>query len=104
MLKIKDFSGESGGLHFRDYKDAYTNTYLVDEDDTNVSSRAQDINQIEKERGNISYEMDEKQQQIYMLKKIQEEQEEELRIERLKQDDSKAFDIYEKIHRRMIGH
>ena len=29
--KVDDFSGESGGLSYRDYKDAYTNTYLVDE-------------------------------------------------------------------------
>ena len=102
-MKIKDFSGESGGLHFRDYKDAYTNTYLVDEDDTNVSSRAQDINQIEKERGNISYEMDEKEQKYHALQKMKEEKEEQLRLERLSNYEKKAFNIYDQVHQRMIG-
>ena len=100
--KIKDFSGESGGLQYRDYKDAYTNTYLISDENINIQEK--DIKQINSERENISYHMDEKQQQIYMLKKIKEEQEEELRIERLKQNDDIAFNVYDKIHQRMLNH
>jgi len=100
--KIKDFSGESGGLQYRDYKDAYTNTYLTNQEEDSI--RRKDIGQIKNERENISYHMDEKQQQIYMLKKIKEEQEEELRLQRLKEKDTELFNIYDKIHQRMLDH
>ena len=101
--KITDFSGESGGLMYRDYKDAFSNPYLVQEDDINMNKRPKDLKKIESERENISYEMDEKDQQIHALKMIQEEKEEELRVQRLRNYEEKAFDIHEKLHQRLIG-
>ncbi len=101
--KITDFSGESGGLMYRDYKDAFSNPYLVQEDDINMNKRPKDLKKIESERENISYEMDEKDQQIHALKMIQEAKEEELRIQRLRNYEEKAFDIHEKLHQRLIG-
>ena len=47
--------------------------------------------------------MDEKDQQIHALKMIQEAKEEELRIQRLRNYEEKAFDIHEKLHQRLIG-
>ena len=101
--RITDFSGESGGLMYRDYKDAFSNPYLVQEDDINMNKRPKDLKKIESERENISYEMDEKDQQIHALKMIQESKEEELRIQRLRNYEEKAFDIHEKLHQRLIG-
>lgn len=101
--KVTDFSGESGGLSFRDYKDAYTNTFLVNEGEGDISSRPKDLKETEKQRANISYEMNEKEQQHYSLEKMREDQEEKLRIERLRNYEQKAFDIYDQVHQRMIG-
>lgn len=101
--KVDDFSGESGGLAYRDYKDAYTNTYLVDEVGGVDPSRPKDLKGTQKQRKNISYEMDEKEQQIYALQKIKEEKEERLRLERLANYERRAFNIYDQVHQRMIG-
>ena len=101
--KVSDFSGESGGLSYRDYKDAYTNTYLVDEGGILDSSRATDLKGAQRQRENISYEMDEKEQKYHALQKMKEEKEEQLRLERLSNYEKKAFNIYDQVHQRMIG-
>ena len=101
--KVVDFSGESGGLAYRDYKDAYTNTYLVDEGGKVDPSRPKDLKETQKQRENISYEMGEEEQQIYALQKIKEEKEERLRLERLANYERRAFNIYDQVHQRMIG-
>ena len=101
--KVDDFSGESGGLTYRDYKDAYTNTFLVS-DEIIDPKRPKDLKGAKKERENISYEMSEKDIEMYALKKLKEEQEEKLRKERLSERDRASFDIYDKVHQRMLGH
>tara|TARA_Y100000768_G_scaffold385453_1_gene371617 strand:- start:1424 stop:2452 length:1029 start_codon:yes stop_codon:yes gene_type:complete len=101
--KVDDFSGESGGLSYRDYKDAYTNTYLVEEEVGMNMNRPKDLKAAEQQRSNISYEMDEKGHREYSEQKLKEEQEEKLRLERLANYERKAFNIYDKVHQRMIG-
>ena len=101
--KVDDFSGESGGLSYRDYKDAYTNTYLVEEEVEMNMNRPKNLKAAEQQRSNISYEMDEKGHREYSEQKLKEEQEEKLRLERLANYERKAFDIYDKVHQRMIG-
>jgi len=100
--KISDFSGESGGLSFRDYKDAYTNTFLVDENETTIPKK-KSLKDKERERETISYEMNEEEQKLYALEKRKEEKEEELRLETLKNYEQRSFDIYDQVHQRMIG-
>lgn len=102
--KVDDFSGESGGLSYRDYKDAYTNTFLVSDEMVDVNSRAKDLKGAQHERENISYEMSEKEIEMYTLKKIKEEKEEELRLRRLQEKDRTTAEMYDSIHRRMLGH
>ena len=101
--KVDDFSGESGGLAYRDYKDAYTNTYLVDESVKDDKSRPKDLEGAQHQRENISYEMNEQEQQEYALQKVEEERQERLRLERLANYERKAFNIYDQVHQRMIG-
>jgi hypothetical protein len=100
--KIDDFSGESGGLAFRDYKDAYTNTFLIG-DEVIDPKRPTSFKSVEKERAGVSYEMDEKDIELYTLKKMKEEKEEKIRMNRLVQHDQKSFDIYDRVHQRMLG-
>tara|TARA_B100000686_G_scaffold355024_1_gene469174 strand:+ start:982 stop:1986 length:1005 start_codon:yes stop_codon:yes gene_type:complete len=102
--KVVDFSGESGGLTYRDYKDAYTNTYLVDEEEGVNTPRPKDLKGVEKQRENVSYEMNKKEQKLYALQKLKEEKDEKLRLKRLEDYERKAFNIYDQVHQRMIGH
>ena len=101
--KVDDFSGETGGLSFRDYKDAYTNTFLVNDEIIDINSRSKDLKGFQKERENISYEMNEQEIEMYALKKIREEKEEELRVKRLQEKDDHISNMYDKIHQRMLG-
>tara|TARA_B100000683_G_scaffold41397_1_gene36803 strand:+ start:4342 stop:5469 length:1128 start_codon:yes stop_codon:yes gene_type:complete len=101
---ISDFSGESsGGLNYRDYKDAFTNSCLIDVNPTDTRGRPRNINDMEASRSNVSYQMSYEDQQKYQLKKQREEQEEQNRLQRLQDYEQKAFNSYDQIHRRMLG-
>ena len=101
---ISDFSGESeGGLQFRDYKDAYSNTFLIDEASINHKKRPKSVREAEIERKQTSYTLSEEDQLKISLKEKQKEKEEQERIQRLQSSDQKYFDSYERVHQRMLG-
>ena len=102
--KVADFSGESSsGLQYRDYRDAFSNSTLIDVSSVDISNRSKTIRQANTERKNISYEMS--QEDLEKQKKIQimEERREEERIKRLQKSDQHAFSTYDAIHQRMLG-
>ena len=102
--KINDFSGQSPtGLQYRDYRDAFQNSHLIDISEVDISRRSKTIRQANIERKNIDYQMSpedlEKQKKIQLL----EEKKEQERLRRLQKNDQNAFNIYDAIHQRMIG-
>lgn len=102
--KIEDFSGESSsGLKFRDYKDAYSNSLLIDESSVDITKRSKTMREANSERKNISYKIskedEEKQNKIQLIEQIQEEK----RVKRLQKSDQRAFSTYDAIHQRMLG-
>ncbi len=100
---ISNFSGQSsGGLTFRDYKDAFTNSCLIDESSVNISDRANNIHAIKSSRSNISYKMSPEDLRKQEMIKIKMEQEEQKRLQRLTNRDNQAFRTYERIHDRML--
>ena len=102
--KVVDFSGESSsGLQYRDYRDAFSNSHLIDVSSVDISHRSKTIRQANTERKSISYEMS--QEDLEKQKKIQimEEKREEERVKRLQQSDQSAFSTYDAIHQRMLG-
>jgi len=102
--KVNDFSGDTGsGLGFRDYKDAFTNSCLIDTGAFKDSGRPRDINSMESSRSNISYQMSEQDQKSHILQQIREKKEEEQRIYRLQQFENQAFSTYDKIHQRLLN-
>ena len=101
--KITDFSGESGGLVYRDYKDAYTNTFLIDETSVDTSGRPSNIQEQKGSRAKISYEMNSEDQLRESMKMKEEEKAEEARIRRLKEFEEKSFDAYDRVHQRLLG-
>ena len=102
--KVSDFSGDTGGgLGFRDYKDAFTNSCLIDTGAFQDKGRPRDINSMEASRSNISYQMSEQDQKKYLLQQLKEKKEEEQRIQRLQQFEQQAFSTYDKIHQRLLN-
>ena len=101
---VSDFSGTSeGGLAFRDYKDAFTNSCLIDTEAININSRDNNMKSIEQSRSNISYMMSDQDLRKQELIKLRMEKEEQDRIHRLNHQDNRAFATYEQIHSRLIG-
>jgi len=101
---VSDFSGASeGGLNFRDYRDAYTNSCLIDTGSMDLNGRDNNIQAVERSRSNISYKMSEQGLRKQQMDKIKMEQEEHDRINRLNRQDNRAFATYEQIHSRLIG-
>lgn len=102
--KVEDFSGESGnGLAFRDYKDAFTNSCLINTSDVNIRKRGKNINDVEQQRSNLSYQITPAEYQRQQLQKAQEEQQEQQRLLRLQANDQRSFGAYDRIHSRMLG-
>ena len=102
--KISDFSGDtSSGLGFRDYKDAYTNSCLIDVRRFQDKNRPRDINTMESSRTNISYQMSENDHKKYIQQQLKEKQEEEQRLERLRVFEERSFNTYDKIHQRLLN-
>ena len=100
---IADFSGESsGGLSFRDYKDAFTNSCLIDESSVNIDNRFNNIHSLKSSRTNVNYKMSPEDIRKQELMKIKMQKEEDDRIKRLNQRDNQAFSTYERIHDRML--
>lgn len=102
--KIDDFSGESSsGLAYRDYKDAYTNSCLIDINSVDISKRSRNMKEKSLERKKISYTMSEEDLKKQELFELQEKKREEERIRRLNKLDKQAFNTYDAIHKRMLG-
>ena len=100
---ISDFSGTSeGGLNFRDYKDAFTNSCLIDESSVNLDDRSNNIHEMKSSRSNINYKMSPEDLRKQELMKMKMEQEEQKRLQRLTNRDNQAFSTYERIHYRML--
>ena len=100
---VSDFSGQSsGGLTFRDYKDAFTNSCLIDESSVNLDNRSNNIHTLKSSRTNVNYKMSDDDLRKQELIKLKLQKEEEQRTYRLQQRDNQAFNSYERIHDRML--
>ena len=101
---VTNFSGSSdGGLGFSDYKDAFTNSCLIDTNTVNISNRDDNIKSAQRTRSNITYKMSASDLRKQEMIKLKLEKEEQDRILRLNQHDNMAFNNYEKIHSRLIN-
>ena len=90
-------------MSYRDYKDAYTNSCLIDINSVDISKRTTSMRDRNRERKNISYTMSEEDIKKQELYELQEKKKEEERLKRLNRTDEKAFNTYDAIHKRMLG-
>ena len=101
--KITNFSGETNGLGFSDYKAAFTtDTTLIDEGSVDIHGRANSIKGVERERANISYKMSAQDQQRVAYQEALQNKEERARLQRLQVYDQKGEDMYNKVHQMLL--
>ena len=97
--KITNFGGEINNLSYTDYKQAFTDgSTLIDVNSVDISDRTDSINGIKAQRSNISYTMNQRDQQLYSLQQVEQQKSEENRVKRLQQNDNQHQKAYEKIH------
>lgn len=94
---------ETNSLGYSDLKKAYTQGNLINPNQVQVKEY-QSIDQLENERGNISYDMSPEDIQMRELQRRQEEEEEERRLYRIQQRDSVISDNYSQVHQNMLGY
>jgi len=101
--KVSSYSGEINGLGFRDLREAFEESTLIDPSSVNISDRKMSIKEYNKQRSKVNYDMtDEDKQKLYKREKIKELNEKK-RLERLNEKDEIYFDQYSRIHQRLIG-
>ena len=96
---ITDFSGETNGFQFTDYKKAFTDgSTLIDIHSVSIDNRAGSMNSIKRERSNISYKMSDEDMRRVKEREILEQRNERERIKRLQINDERHGEAYERIH------
>ena len=99
---IGDFSGKDsrGKIEYTDYRKAHTETTLIDPD--SVDYREYDnLDDIQRERGKKLFLTQEELEQIKMNEML-EKQREEQRMNRLRQNDDRAFQQFERVNQMFL--
>lgn len=103
--KITDFSCQEvsgGGLQYRDYKDAYTNSTLIDINSVNLGDRATNIKSYQSQRSNISHTMSKEDKIQYSKIQKHKQMLEDQRIKNLDRNDRNISNNYERVHKLLI--
>lgn len=98
---VKNFSGGTGGLTYRDLKDAYENPTLINVNSVDLSKRNTNMISLKSERSNINYQMStqEAQKRASLDKQLQDN--EQKRLQRIRETDQMIFNQYKQIHNRL---
>lgn len=103
---IDDFSGENTSkknLNYMDYKVAHTTTRIVDPTLAKNIRQYKNIDELEKDRSSVRYEMNEEEMEDYVLQKKLEKIREQKRLEAMRQQEDAIANHYERVNRLMIG-
>jgi len=100
---VKNFSGASGNLGFRDLRDAYENSTLININSVDISKRDKDMRTMKSSRTNINYNMSNEDLQRQAMIREKEQIHEKDRIDRIKNTDQRIFNDYQRIHNRLRG-
>lgn len=95
--------GSGGGLGYCDLKQAYTNSNLISA--TKASrSEYKNIDELERDRANVRYDMTPEEQAEMARRKKAEEAAEQIRLDRIKEKDFLSAKHYSNIHERLLGY
>ena len=106
LAKISDFSGDnmdSKKIQYSDYKIAHTTSRLVDPSSLKQRKEYSSVKDLEADRGNISYQLSEKDKKEIAKKQAKEEAQERRRKEQIKQHDELVSNQYEKLNKLLLG-
>ena len=78
--KVTSYTGESNGLHYRDLKEAYTESTLIDVNSVDTGKRSDNIQCMERERSNVRFQMSEDDMKLQALRQQKSERDEAERI------------------------
>ena len=101
--RVKSYTGESNGLHYRDLKEAYTESTLIDVNSVDTTKRSNNIQCMERERSRVRFQMSEEDMKLQALRQQKSELDEAERIKHLKQRDEQIGVHYERVHQRLMG-
>ena len=90
-------------MGYRDLKDAYSNSTLINVNSVDISKRETDVRSAKSARANINYKMSNKDLQIQFQNKEREQLEERNRLDRIKKNDKAILTNYQFVHNRLRG-
>jgi curved DNA-binding protein CbpA len=96
--RIENFSGDSGNLQYRDYRDAFTRSCLISEESVDPRQEFNSVQEYESDRSNISHELspEEARRQEYL--EHQKKEREHKRVEQARIRDQNYEHQYNKIN------
>lgn len=104
--QVGDFSGDNTtrkNLNYMDYKVAHTTSKIVDPALTKTIKTYKNVEELERHRGNISYQMDDETAAQYEARMKLEKVREHKRREALMRHDELASQQYERVNMMMLG-
>lgn len=103
---IDDFSGDNTSrknLNFMDYKVAHTTNRIVDPSLAKQIRQYKNIDELEKDRSQVRFEMNEEEMEEYLLQKKLDKIREQKRMETLRQQEQALAEHYERVNRMTLG-
>ena len=103
---VDDFSGENmskKNLNYMDYKVAHTTTRIVDPSLVKNVKQYKNVDELEKERSRVRYQMNEEEMEEYILQKRLEKLREQKRVETLRKQESMQSDHYERVNQLLLA-
>lgn len=103
---IDDFSGDNTSrknLNFMDYKVAHTTNRIVDPSIAKNIRQYKNVDELERDRSQVRFEMNEDEMEEYILQKKLEKIREQKRMETLRQQEQALAEHYERVNRVALG-
>ncbi|MDA7663713.1 DnaJ domain-containing protein [bacterium] len=101
--KVSSYSGESNGLAYRDLREAYSESTLIDTNSVDLSKRKNNIMEYKSQRKNVNHQMSESDIKDQVMREEEEKREEVARLDRIKNRDTQISNHYEMMHQRLVG-
>lgn len=106
VTKIGDFSGDNmdkKSLHYMDYRLAHTTNMLVDQKSVKQRETFKTIEDVQRDRTNVTYEMTPQEKKQYEKKREKERRHEERRALAQSEKDKLISKQFEKLNKLMLG-
>ena len=101
--KVSSYSGESNGLAYRDLREAYSESTLIDTGSVDLSKRKDNIKDYNSQRKNVNHQMSESDIRTQIMREEQEKKDEVARLSRVSNRDKEIGTHYEMMHQRLMG-